>query len=128
MFKLETSDPGHTEMNSARFHKSLIHAYRSNRSFIPAFAAPVAGMHSVAFGSASFVNNALEQAANGGVRQRTRIIALGIRQHLVLAVRLVQWNFRLLLELADFQRALGPLVQKFHQFLVDFVDTASPVT
>src|SRR5439155_13783427 len=103
-----------------------MHTAVTTHSF-PPFALPVPGVHGVAFRSASLVNNALEQAANGRVRQRAGIIAFGVRQHVVLAVRLVQWNFRLLLELADFQRALGPLVQKFHQFLVDFIDAASPI-
>ena len=63
-------------------------------------------MHGVAFRRAGFVNDALEQAANRTVRQRSGIIAFRIFKHLVLAVRLVQRDFRLLLELADFERAL----------------------
>src|SRR5260370_2378742 len=97
-------------------------------SFIPAFAVPVAGVHGVALGGARFVNDALEEAADRRVRQRARIIAFGILQHFVLAVRLIQRNFRRLLKLADFKRTLRALVQKLNELLVDFVDAASPVT
>src|SRR5439155_18345725 len=88
----------------------------------------VAGMHGVAFGGAGFVNNALKQAADRGVGQRTRIIALGIFQHFVFAFGLVQRNFGFLLELPDFERALRAFVQELHQLLVDFVDAAPPIT
>jgi hypothetical protein len=44
-----------------------VHTYRKRRSFIPAFAGVAAGMHGVAFRRASFVNDALEEAANRGV-------------------------------------------------------------
>src|SRR5882762_6540640 len=103
------------------------HAYRRGRSFIPAFAVTVAGMHGVAFGGAGFVNDALEETADRGVGQRAGIIALGIGEHFVLAVGLVQRNFGLLFELADFQSAARTFVQEFDELLVDFVDAPSPV-
>src|SRR5260370_35759289 len=93
----------------------------------PLFAVAVARMHGVAFGGAGFVNDALEQAANGGVCQWTGIIAFGVLDHFVLAVGLVQRNFGRLFELADFQSAMRALVQELDEFLVDFVDAAAPV-
>src|SRR5260370_18334467 len=112
----------------AGLDKCVFERDRKTGSFIPAFAVPVAGVHGVALGGARFVNDALEEAADRRVRQRARIIAFGILQPLVLAVRLIQRNFRRLLELADFKRTLGALVQKLNELLVDFVDAASPVT
>src|SRR5216683_5191007 len=112
----------------AGLDKYLLDRDRKTGSFIPAFAVPVAGVHGVALGGARFVNDALEEAADRRVRQRARIIAFGILKHLVLAVRLVQRNFRRLLEPADFKSTLRALVQKLNELLVDFVDAASPVT
>ena len=63
-------------------------------------------MHSVPLSGACLVNNALEQPANRRVRQRSGIVALGVRQHFVFAVRLIQRKLGRLLELANFQRAL----------------------
>src|SRR6266576_3422425 len=88
------------------------HADRGGRSFISAFAVTVAGMHGVAFRGTRFVNDALEEAANGGVGQRTGIVALGIGEHFAFTVGLVQRNPRLLLELADFQSAVRALIQE----------------
>src|SRR5437016_6905811 len=85
-------------------------------------------MHGVAFGGAGFVNNALKQAADRGVGQWTRIIALGIFQHFAFALGLIQRNFGLLLELPDFERASRAFVQELHELLVDFVDAAPPIT
>src|SRR5438132_7808607 len=104
MLKLDTLCP--TRRIPPGLYKSLIHAYRRGSSFIPVFAMPVAGVHGVPFGGARFVNDPLEQAADRGIGQRTEIIALGVLQHFLLAVRLVQRNFRFLLELADFNREL----------------------
>src|SRR5258708_1094442 len=111
-----------------RFSNNPIHAYRDGPSFIPAFAVAIARVHGVAFGGASFVDDALEEAPDRRVGQRAGIIAFGVLQHFVLAVGLVQRDFRLLFELADFERALRALVQKLHELLVNFIDTASPVT
>src|SRR6266850_1290318 len=91
------------------------------------FLRAAAGIHSVAFGGAGFVNDALEEAANGGVGQRAGIVALGVREDFVFAVRLIERNFRRLFELADFERALRTRVQEFDELLVDFIDAAAPV-
>ena len=102
-----------------------IHPYRADRSFIPVLVLAISGMHGVALGGAGFVNDALEEPADGSVGQWTRIILLSVRKHFVLPVGLVQRNFRRLFELADFESAARPLVQEFDEFLVDFVDAAS---
>src|SRR5882724_11009934 len=91
------------------------------------FLRAAAGIHSVAFGGAGFVNDAFEKAANRGVGQRARIVVLGVREDFAFAVRLIERNLRRLLQFADFKRALRARVQEFDEFLVDFVDTAAPV-
>src|SRR5216684_1801946 len=113
-------------MNRAQPRQSLIHADWRCRSFIPAFARAAAGMHGIALGGSRFVNDALEKTANSRVGQRTGIITLGVFEHLVFAVWLVQRDFCLLLEFADFERALRPFVQKLYEFLVNFIDAAPP--
>src|SRR5713226_7774466 len=84
-------------------------------------------MHGGAFGSAGFVDDALEEAADRRVRQRPRIVVLRVGQYFALAVGLVQRNFGLLFELADFQSAPRALVQELDELLIDFVDAAAPV-
>jgi len=64
------------------------------------------GMHSVAFGGASFVNDAFEQAADGGVGERAGIGAFGVGEDFVFAVRLIERDVGRLLEFADFERAV----------------------
>jgi hypothetical protein len=51
----------------AGLDKCLSDTDHKTGSFIPGFAAAVAGMHGVTFRSAGFVNDALEQASNRGV-------------------------------------------------------------
>src|SRR5260370_20496186 len=116
-----------TRRAKARPLQKPIHAYRSPRSFMPAFFVMVAGMHGVAFGGARFVNDALEQAPDGGVGQRSGIVVLGVFEHFVFALRLVERNVLRLLELADFQGTTRALVEQLDQFLVDFIDAATPV-
>ena len=78
-------------------------------------------------GRAGFIDDALEKASNRGVRQWPLVIVFGILQDFLFAIRLVQGQIRLLLQLSDFQRALGPFVQESHQLAVDLIDAASPI-
>src|SRR5258708_28918999 len=84
-------------------------------------------MHSDAFGGTRFVNDAFEQATNCGVRQRALVIVLGILDDFLFAIRLIQRQIGLLLEFANFQRALGTFVEQFDQLVVDFIDAAAEV-
>src|SRR5580765_2755645 len=88
----------------------------------------VTGMHGEAFGGAGFVNDALEQAANGGIGERSFVIVLGIFDDFLLAIGLIERKIGLLLQSADFQRALRAFVQKLDQLAVDVVDLAAPVS
>src|SRR5258708_37925059 len=84
-------------------------------------------MHSDALGGTGFVNDAFEQAANRGIRQRTLIIVLGILDDFLFAIRLIQRQIGLLLEFANFQRTLGAFVEQLDQLVVDFIDAAAEV-
>src|ERR1700720_2169874 len=65
------------------------------------------GMHGEALGGTRFVNDALKQTADRGVRERSFVVLLRIPQNFLFAVRLIERQIGLLLQLADFQRALG---------------------
>src|SRR5205807_134277 len=98
-----------------------------NRSFIPILPAAAIRVHGVAFGGARFVDDALEQAADRCVGQGPAIVVLGVGQHFVFALGLIQRNVGRLLEPADFQRAARTLVEQLDQFLVYLVDAAAPI-
>ena len=87
----------------------------------------IAGVHGFAFSRARFVDDALEEAADGGVGERAGIDALGILQDFTLAVGLIKRKILRLLELADLERAAGALVEKLDEFAIDFIDLAAPV-
>ncbi len=86
------------------------------------------GVHGITFGGAGFVDDALEKAAYGGIRERARIAALGICQDFVLTVGLIQRDVSRLFQFADFEGAMRTFVQELDQLLVDFIDAASPIT
>jgi hypothetical protein len=85
------------------------------------------GVHGVAFGGAGFVNDAFEQAADGGVGQRAGIGAFGVGKDFVFAFGLIEREVGRLFQLADFEGAAGTLVEKLDELFVDFVDAAAPV-
>jgi len=62
-------------------------------------------MHGFALDTARFVDDALEEAANGSVGERTGIDALGIFQDFALALWLIERKIFRLLEFADFEGA-----------------------
>src|SRR4029077_3368852 len=84
-------------------------------------------MHGFALGAAGFVDDALEEAANCSVGERTGIDALGIFQDFALALGLIERKIFGLLEFADFESAAGTLVEKLDEVAVDFIDLAAPV-
>src|SRR6266404_7063653 len=84
-------------------------------------------MHGFALGAAGFVDDALEEAANGSVGERAGIGAFGVFQDFALAVRLIERKTLGLLDFADFHGAAGALVEQLHEFAVDFIDLAAPV-
>src|SRR2546425_4404572 len=84
-------------------------------------------MHGVAFGGAGLVNDALEEAADGGVGERALIGGLGILQHFLFAFRLIKREVGRLFEPANFEGTTRALVQELDELLVDFVDAAAPV-
>src|SRR5713226_5809372 len=84
-------------------------------------------MHGLAFGAARFVDDAFEEAANGSVRERAGVDALGIFQDFALAFGLIERKILNLLEFADFEGATGTLVEQLDEFAVDFIDLAAPV-
>jgi hypothetical protein len=84
-------------------------------------------VHGVALGGAGLVNDALEEAADRGVRQRARIGAFGVRKDFVFAVGLVERDVGRLFQFADFEGAVRALVQEFDELFVDFIDAAAPV-
>src|SRR5258708_30319989 len=84
-------------------------------------------MHGLAFGAAGFVDNAFEEAANGGVRKRAGIRSLGVFEDFALALGLIERKIFGLLDFADFERAAGTLIEQLDEFAVDFIDLAAPV-
>src|SRR6266850_1049780 len=84
-------------------------------------------MHGLAFGAASFVDDALEEAANGGVGERAGVDALGVFQDFALALGLIERKIFGLLEFTDFEGAAGTLVEQLDEFAIDFIDLATPV-
>src|SRR6267143_6035620 len=84
-------------------------------------------MHGLAFGAAGFVDDPLEEAANGGVGERAGVDALGIFQDFALALGLIERKIFGLLEFADFEGAAGTLVEQLDEFAIDFIDLATPV-
>src|SRR5277367_3785047 len=86
-----------------------------------------AWVHGVAFGGAGFVNDALEETANGSVRERAGIGALDVGEDFVFAVRLIERDICSLFELADFEGAARPRVEELDELFVDFIDAAAPV-
>src|SRR5215831_1144438 len=96
-------------------------------SFLGSFCAAAVGMHGVAFGGACLVDDALKQAADGSVCERSLIVAFGIFEDLLFAVRLVQRKMVLLFQFADFQRAGGTLIEKLDELTVEFVDAAAEI-
>src|SRR5689334_9558304 len=84
-------------------------------------------MHGLAFGAAGFVDDAFEEAANGGVGERAGINALGVLEDFALAVGLIERKIFGLLDFADFESAAGTLVEQLDEFAIDFIDLATPV-
>src|SRR6267154_5352803 len=84
-------------------------------------------MHGLAFGAAGFVDDALEETANGGVGERAGVDALGVFQHFALSLGLIERKVFGLLEFADFEGAAGTLVEQLDEFAIDFIDLATPV-
>src|SRR5467141_1717847 len=84
-------------------------------------------MHGLALGAAGFVDDAFEEAANGGVGERAGIDALGVFQDFALAVWLIERKIFGLLDFADFKSAAGTLVEQLDEFAIDFIDLATPV-
>src|SRR6266849_4489950 len=84
-------------------------------------------MHGLALGAARFVDDALEEAANGSVGERAGIDALGVFQDFALALGLIERKILGLLDFADFEGAAGTLVEQLDEFAVDFINLAAPV-
>src|SRR5260370_12655934 len=84
-------------------------------------------MHGLTLGAAGFVDDAFEEAANGGVSERAGIDALGVFQNFALALGLIERKIFGLLDFADFEGAAGTLIEQLDEFAVDFIDLAAPV-
>jgi hypothetical protein len=84
-------------------------------------------MHGFTLGAAGFVDDALEEAANGGVGERAGIDALGVFEDFALALGLIERKIFGLLDFADFKGAAGTLIEQLDEFPVDFIDLAAPV-
>src|SRR5712672_4069855 len=84
-------------------------------------------MHGLALGAASFVDDALEEAANGGVGERAGVDALGIFQDFALALGLIERKIFGLLEFTDFESAPRTLVEQLDEFAIDFIDLVTPI-
>src|SRR6266478_3012530 len=84
-------------------------------------------MHGLAFGAACFVDDAFEEAANGGVSERAGIRSLSVFEDFALALGLIERKIFGLLDFADFERAAGTLIEQLDEFAVDFIDLAAPV-
>jgi hypothetical protein len=65
--------------------------------------------------------------SNRGITQRPLIVVFGILQDFLFTVRLIEREMLLLFQLADFQRALGPLVKKADQLAVELVDATPQI-
>src|SRR5215471_11779574 len=85
-------------------------------------------MHGKTLGGTGFVDNTLKEPANGGVRKRAFVVAFGVAEHFVFTSGLVDRKALLLLDTANFQRALRALIEQVDEFLVDFVHAAPPVS
>src|SRR4029077_13779020 len=84
-------------------------------------------MHGLALGAACFVDDALEETANGGVGERAGIDALGVFEDFALAFGLIERKIFGLLDFADFEGAAGTLVEQLDEFAIDFIDLAAPI-
>src|SRR5215470_11795992 len=85
-------------------------------------------MHCQTFGGARFINDSFEQTPNRGVGERPSIVAFRVLQNLFFAIGLIKRQVLLLLQLSDFEGALRPLVQQFHELFVQFINSATPIT
>src|SRR5689334_15092826 len=85
-------------------------------------------MHGFALGAARFVDDALEQTANGSVGERAAVDALRVFQDLALTLGLVERQILGLLNLADFKRAAGTLVEQLDELAIDFINFAPPIS
>src|SRR5258708_1546282 len=85
-------------------------------------------VHGGAFGGASLVDDAFEEATNGRVRKRACVRAFGVFQDFFFTLGLIERDVFRLFQFADFESTARPLVQEFDEFAVDFVDAAAPVT
>jgi hypothetical protein len=84
-------------------------------------------IHGFTLGAACLVDDALEEAANGGVGERAGVDALGVFEDFALALGLIERKILGLLEFADFEGAAGTLVEELDEFAIDFIDLATPV-
>src|SRR6267378_268242 len=84
-------------------------------------------MHGLALGAARFVDDALEEAANGRVGERAGIDALGVFEDFALALGLIERKIFGLLDFADFEGAAGTLIEQLDEFAIDFIDLAAPI-
>src|SRR5579871_3562513 len=102
------------DVNSSRFFLRVV----AGRIFV----------HRFTFGAARFIDDALKEPANCGVRKRAAIFALRVLNHFALAIGLIERKIFLLLDLSDLERAMRTLVEQLHEFAIDLIDTAAPVT
>src|ERR1700675_3498617 len=84
-------------------------------------------MHGDPFGGARFVNDALEKAADRGVRKRAAVVARGVGQNLVFTRRLVNRHAGSLFQASHFESALRTLIQKLNDFFVNLIHALPPV-
>ena len=84
-------------------------------------------VHGFALGAAGFVDDALEEAANGGIGERAGIDTLGVLEDLALAVRLIERKIFGLLDFTDFEGTAGTLIEQLDEFAIDFIDLAAPI-
>src|SRR5260370_33492599 len=84
-------------------------------------------MHGLTLGAARFVDDAFEEAANGGVSERAGIRSLSVFEDFALALGLIERKIFGLLDFADFEGAAGTLIEQLDEFAVDFIDLAAPV-
>src|SRR5712692_6118805 len=84
-------------------------------------------VHYRALDGPRFIEDALKQPADGGVRQRPGVRTGGSLDDLALAVRLVERLVRLALQFPHLDRALRTLVEQAHELSVNLVNSAAPV-